>query len=297
VELFLMKIKKTVGEQVFQIFNYVFLGLMTLTFILPFWTTVISSFVGEQERINRGMLILWPRVFDFSAYQTILRKGSNVYMGFAVTLTRTMVGTAASMLVTAMLALGLAKRDLPFRTPISFLIYFTMLFSGGLIPTFLVVKYTGLYDTIGAFIVPSLVSVWNLLLLRNFFMEIPESLEEAAFIDGATPAKYLSRIVIPLSLPSIATISLFYAVWHWNSWFDALIYISNQKLLPLQMILRNVIIASSVENILESGTTMPPPLETVKGATIVVSTQPILFVYPYIQRYFVKGIMVGGVKG
>lgn len=292
-----MTVKKTVGERLFKIFNYIFLGLLTFVFLIPFWTTVISSFVGEQERISRGMFILWPKTFDFSAYRVILRKGSDVYMGYGVTLLRTIVGTAASIIVTSMLALGLAKKDLPFRIPMSFLIYFTMLFSGGLIPTYLVVKYTGLYDSLGAFIVPSLVSVWNLMLLRNFFMELPESIEEAAFIDGATPAKYLTRIVIPLSLPSIATISLFYAVWHWNSWFDALIYISNRSLLPLQMILRNVIIASSVENILESGTTMPPPLETVKGATIVVSTLPILFVYPFVQKYFVKGIMVGGVKG
>jgi len=292
-----MKVKKTVGEQTFKISNYIFLGLLTLVFLIPFWTIIISSFVGEQERISRGMLILWPKTFDFSAYKTILRKGSDIYMGFGVTLIRTVVGTAASMMVTSMLALGLAKRDLPFRTSISFLIYFTMLFSGGLIPTYLVVKYTGLYDTLGAFIVPSLISVWNLLLLRNFFMQIPESFEEAAFIDGATPAKYLIHIVIPLSLPSIATISLFYGVWHWNSWFDALIYVSSRDLLPLQMLLRNVIIASSVENILESGTTMPPPLETIKGATIVVSTLPILCVYPFIQKYFVKGIMVGGVKG
>ena len=292
-----MKISKTPGERIFHILNYAFLLLLTLAFIIPFWTTIVTSFVGETERLRRGMFIFFPEKIDLSAYKTILSKGSDVYSGYAVTLTRTVLGTLANMTATIMLAFGLAKRDLPFRTPITFAIYFTMLFSGGLIPTFLVVKYTGLYNNMGAYIVPGLISVWNLFLLRNFLMEIPVSLEEAAYIDGATPAKMLIKIIIPLSMPAIATISLFYAVWHWNSWFDALIYISNNRLLPLQMILRNIIIASNTENIIDTATVRPPPLETVKGATIVVSTLPILCAYPFVQKYFVKGIMVGGVKG
>jgi len=229
-----MKAIKTRGERVFQIINYALLLILTLTFIIPFWTTIVTSFIGETERLRRGMFIFFPEKIDLSAYQSVLRKGSDVFMGYAVTLARTIFGTLANMAVTTMLAFGLAKKDLPFRTPITFAIYFTMLFSGGLIPTFLVVKYTGLYNNLGAYIVPGLVSVWNLLLLRNFLMEIPASLEESAYIDGATPSILLIKIIIPLSMPAIATISLFYAVWHWNSWFDALIYISNSRLLPLQ---------------------------------------------------------------
>lgn len=292
-----MKITRTPGERIFQIVNYTFLLILTLTFIIPFWTTVVTSFVGETERLRRGMFIFFPEKIDLSAYITVLRKGSDVYTGYAVTLARTIFGTFANMVVTTMLAFGLAKKDLPFRTPITFAIYFTMLFSGGLIPTFLVVKYTGLYNNMGAYIVPGLISVWNLFLLRNFLMEIPASIEESAYIDGATPFTLLVKIIIPLSMPAIATISLFYAVWHWNSWFDALIYISDNRLLPLQMILRNIIIASNTENIIDTAAVRPPPLETIKGATIVVSTLPILFVYPFAQKYFVKGIMVGGIKG
>lgn len=289
--------KMHAGDRVFIVCNYVLLGLLTLLFIIPLWSTLMTSFIGEAERLRRGMFIFWPEQLDFSAYQSILRKNSPVFTGYAVTLTRTIAGTFLNMLVTTMLAYGLAKRTLPLRVPLTFLIYFTMLFSGGLVPTYLVVKHTGLYNSVGALIVPSLVSVWNLLLMRNFFMQIPESLEEAAIIDGASPPVILFRIVLPLSISSLVTIALFYAVWHWNSWFDGLIYISDRRMQPLQMVLRDIIIASSTETMFEFTSEAPPPLETVKGATIVVSTLPILMVYPFIQKYFIKGVMVGGVKG
>ena len=282
---------------VFGVVNGIFLLLMTLVFIIPLWTTVVTSLVSDAERMRRGMFMLFPQAIETAAYETILKPGSLVYSGYLVTLIRTFGGTAANMLVTSLLAFGMAKRELPGRTPVTFLIYFTMLFSGGLVPTFLVVKYTGLYNSIWALIVPGLVNVWNLFLLRNFFMQIPASMEEAAVMDGASLLIIYLRIVLPLSLASLVTIALFYAVAHWNAWFDALIYTQGRDLMPLQMVLRNIIIASNVEDVYERLTMTPPPLETVKAAAIVVSTVPILLVYPIAQKYFIKGVMIGGVKG
>jgi len=174
-----------------------------------------------------------------------------------------------------------------------------MLVSGGLIPSFLLVKYIGLYNNVWALIVPGLISVWNMILLRNFFMQIPESLEESAILDGATPIQILIKIIIPLSVPAIATIGLFYAVAHWNDWYDAFIYITDSQKLPVQNIMRNIVIGASIADLGNEGMSdsVKPPTETIKSAVIIISTLPILCVYPFIQKYFVKGIMVGSVKG
>ena len=289
--------RKRAPFKVFDVVNYTFLTLLTLVFILPFWSTIVTSFVSEAERLARGMFIFYPQNIDLGAYTAVLKPGSQVYSGYIITIIRTFGGTTCNMLVTVTLAYGMSKKGLPGRTIITFLIYFTMLFSGGLVPTYLVVRHTGLYNNIGAYIVPGLVSVWNLFLMRNFFMQIPESLEEAAIIDGASPLTVLLRVVLPLSLSSLVTIALFYAVGHWNSWFDGLIYVQKIELLPLQNILRNIIIASNVENVVDHFSAAPPPLESIKGATIVVSTLPILLIYPFAQKYFIKGVMVGGIKG
>ncbi|MDR2478824.1 MAG: carbohydrate ABC transporter permease [Treponema sp.] len=276
---------------------YLVLTILAVIFLLPFWMVAVTSVISESERLSRGLLLLYPRKLDFSAYQVILAKNSQIVSAYGVTILRTVVGTLCNLLVTSGLAYGLAKKTLPFRKPITMAIFFTSIFYPGLIPVYLTIKYTGLYDTFLAFIVPNLVVAWWMLILRNFFMQIPEEIEEAATIDGASPPLILFRIILPLSLPSLATIGMFYAVWHWNSWFDGMIYVSKMSLQPAQVVLRNIISASMIENLDPTASEVPPPLEAVKAAAIMVTTIPILVVYPFIQRYFVKGALVGSVKG
>lgn len=292
-----MKRKKSASDQVVDVFIYGSLILLALIFLIPFWMVLVTSVVSETERLSRGLLIMYPKQLDFSAYKTILSKNSQIISAYGITIMRTVIGTACNLLVTAMMAYGLSKRTLPFRKTLTLAVFFTSIFNPGLIPTFLAVKYTGLYDTFGAFIIPNLVVVWWMLILRNFFMQIPDEMEEAALIDGASPVTVLFKIILPLSLPSLATIGMFYAVWHWNSWFDGMLYISRSSLFPVQVVLKNIISASMVENLDLYAGSVPPPLEAVKSAAIMVSTVPILLVYPFVQKYFVKGVMVGGVKG
>ena len=282
----------------FDFINYSFMLFLIFLFVLPLWSVVVVSVVSEAERFRRGMFIFYPQELNFTAYMGILKKGSDVYTGYGVTIFRATVGTACNMVVTTLMAYSLSKRGLFGRTFFTFFVYFTMLFNGGLVPTFLVVKYTGLYNSLWAYIIPGLVSAWNLLLMRNFFMQVPDALEEAALIDGASPPTVLFRIVLPLSVPSLVTIALFYMVGHWNSWFDGIIYIQRRNMLTLQNILREIIMASStIESNLDLRADEIPPLEAVKGAAIIVSTLPILLVYPFLQKYFVKGVMIGSIKG
>ena len=276
---------------------YTFLIMLGLVFLVPFWMTAVTSVVSEQERISRGLFFLYPQKIDLSAYKVILGKNSQILSGYWITISRTVVGTFLNLLVTSMLSYGLAKRDLPHRKIITLAIFFTSVFNPGLIPNYLIVRYTGIYNTFWVFILPGLVGVWNMLILRNFFMQIPLELEEAAIIDGASPPIILFRIIIPLSLPAIATIGMFYAVSHWNAWFDGMIYITRSYLMPAQVVLRNIIAASNMENLDATIVEVPPPLESVKTAAIMVTTIPILVVYPFIQKYFVKGALVGSVKG
>lgn len=199
------------------------------------------------------------------------------------------------------LTYGLSRKELKGRTVLTGFVFFTMLFSGGMIPSFILVKGMGLIDSRWSMVLPCLVNTWNLLIMRNFFYGIPKSLEEAAVIDGANDMQILGRIVLPLSKASIATIGLFYAVGHWNAWFDSMLYINQTALLPMQNILRNIITAASSIGDLGAeaynSLDVVPPSQSIRAATIVVTTLPILAVYPFIQKYFVKGVMVGSVKG
>lgn len=289
--------KYTPSQKFANAIIYLLLILLALVFIVPVWIVVVTSVISETERLSRGLLLLYPKSIDLSAYDAILGRNSQILHGYIITILRTIIGTGLNLVVTSMLAYSLSKRNLPFRNTITFLIFFTSIFNPGLIPNFLIVKYTGIYDTFWAFILPNLVVAWWLLILRNFMMQIPDSLEEAAIVDGANPAMILFKIYLPLSLPSIVTIGMFYAVWHWNSWFDGMIYVSNMDLFPAQVVLKNIIASSQIENLDLLGAEVPPPLESVKSAAIVVTTLPILCVYPFIQKYFVKGALVGGVKG
>jgi putative aldouronate transport system permease protein len=300
-----MKIKSSKSDRVFDIINTTILIILTLLFLMPFWLVLTSSIVSEVERNTRGMMIFLPHSFDLSSYKMILGPGTIIYQAYFNTFVRVAAGTLLNMVVTTLTAFALSKRDLPKRRAITFFFFFTILFngqasvsSGTLIPTFIMVNQFKMFNSFLALIVPSMVNAWWMLLLRNFFMEIPPSMEESASLDGATPFRTLVSIILPLSLPSLMTIGLFYAVWHWNQWFDAFIYITDYAKMPVQNVLREIVFSTNLTNSnlvrLDAGA---PPSEKLKSVTIMVSTIPFLCIYPFIQRYFVKGVMVGSVKG
>ena len=261
---------------------------------------VVNSFVSAAEVARRGQFILWPEEFDFSAYN-MLFNSDRIYSGYANTLFVTIVGTALSMIMTISLAYPLSKKDLRGRNAILGMVFFTMLFNAGTIPNFLLVKEIGLLDTRWALVLPYICNTWNMLIMRNFFYAIPDSLEEAAYLDGANQMQVIIKIILPLSLPSIATISMFYAVSFWNAWFPGVMYVTNKSLQPVQNIMRSIIVAASGQmedlGIMIDDIEVMPTSNTIKCAAIVITTLPILCVYPFIQKYFVKGVMVGSVKG
>lgn len=290
----------TLSESIYRTFCYMLTFLLVFIMVVPIFNVFITSFISEAEIARRGSFILWPENFEPSAYNMVFRS-PNIWRGFRNTSFIVLVGTSLSMLFSIAMAYPLSKKRLWGRNAILGMMTFTMLFSGGMVPTYLTLNAYGVLDTRWAFILPTMISTWNTLLLRNFFYSIPESLEEAALLDGATQIQIILRVVLPLSLPSIATIGMFYGVGYWNSWFPGAIYITDSKLQPIQNVMRTI-----VESATAGGADMDvsfdavgviPPSAALKSATIIVSTVPILVVYPFIQKYFVAGVMVGSVKG
>ncbi|OOC58623.1 carbohydrate ABC transporter permease [Paenibacillus ihbetae] len=291
-------IKPTRSERIFDAANIVFLIFLSLMFVIPFLAVLSTSFISAEESMRRGAFVLIPERLDFTAYDVLLNRGKIILNAYQVTLFRVIVGTFLNLLFTSMLAYGLARRSLPGRNGLVLFIFLTMIFQGGLIPNYMLMDTLGLKDSLWVLIFPSLVSAWNLFILRNFFMGLPEELEESAVIDGATPQLILFKIVIPLSMPAMATIGLFYAVHHWNDWFGASIYINDINKMPIQVIMRNILLTGITQNEAQLEYVQnPPPAATLKSAVIIISTLPILFVYPFLQKYFVKGVMVGSIKG
>ncbi|MCI9456630.1 MAG: carbohydrate ABC transporter permease [Oscillospiraceae bacterium] len=280
-----------------QIVNYALLTLLAFICLYPFLNVIAYSLSGYNAVLS-NRVTFFPIDFNLEAYSQILGK-TQIWNAMRTTVIVTLVGTALSLLLTIFAAYGLSRRDLPGRKFLTGMILFTMYFGGGMIPTFLVVKATGLYDTIGALFIPQAVNVFNFIVMRTFFLNLPESLEEAARIDGASYMKVLIKIVLPLSLSIIATIGLFYAVGYWNTYFDALLYIQDPDKYTLQLRLRSLLFGEELNN---SGANLEGigtqvMTQSLKMATVAVSTIPILIVYPWLQKYFVKGVMVGSVKG
>ncbi len=291
-------LKLSRNEQIVHGLIYLILILLTLAFLLPFIIVVSTSFISEAEFAARGGYVLYPKEISFGAYEILLRRSQVIFNAYRVTGLRVVIGTLMNLLFTVPMAYTLAQRKLPGRVALTIFVFVTMVFSGGLIPRFILVDALGLRNTLWSMIFPGLISAWNLLIMRNFFMSLPEEFFEAAIVDGATPPTILMRIVLPLSMPVIATIGLFYAVYHWNAWFDAAIYIDRSDMRPLQIILRGLLASTSMQGMEELAfTENPPPAASLRSALILVSTVPVLFVYPFIQRYFVKGVMIGGIKG
>ena len=290
--------RNSLGENFFNFLIIIILLILTLSFLLPFIIVLSTSLISELEWAERGGHVLYPKNLSFAAYEILFGKSYVLFNAYQITFLRVTLGTFCNMIFTTSLAYALAQKDLPGRVPLTFLVFFTMIFNGGLIPHFLLVDFLNLRNTILALFVPTLINGWYLLIMRNFFMKIPRDLVDAAIIDGASPFKILVNVVLPLSMPVIATISLFYAVYHWNEWFYASIYISENDMKPMQIILRGLLNQATMQGIDNiSFMEEPPPAASLRSALIIFSTVPILLVYPFIQRYFIKGIMVGGVKG
>lgn len=289
---------RNLASRLFHICNYTFLSIVALITVIPFIHVIAGSFTTVQELAQKKFVLI-PTEYSLDAYRYIFSTNS-LFRSLVVSIGVTAVGTLTSMLITSLMAYGLARKGVDGRRTMMFLVVFTMMFSGGIIPTFLVVKSMGLIDSYWSMIIPTLVSPFNMIILRNFFMNIPEGLEESAQIDGCNDLGIFFRIVLPLSMPAIATISLFYAVSYWNSYFNAIMYLNDAYKWPVQIILRQIVILASGINFDNAGLGndfIPPPDQTIKMAVIVVATVPILLVYPFLQKHFTKGALLGSVKG
>lgn len=285
---------RTTGDKWFEAVNYVLLSFIIVICLLPILNIVAKSFSSEAYVLS-GDIFLIPKGFNVVAYEIVL--GSRrFWTSFGNTIFITIFGTIINTLLTIFAGYALSRKRLKGQRMFLFLFIFAMLFNGGIIPTYLVVKSFGLLNTLWALIVPGLVAPFNMIIMRLYFYNVPDSLEESAKIDGASNFRILFSIMIPLSMPAIATISLFYAVEYWNNYFEALIYINDFHLFPLQVYLREVIMNASGADLNNFDLMMQTAQESVRGATVVAATLPILLVYPFLQKHFVKGVMLGAVK-
>lgn len=289
-------IKRNKSEVIFDRINIIFMFILSIFMLYGFWNQINVSISNPQLALSGGMFLI-PKGFSLEAYKSVFRS-AYIWTGYANTLIVTIVGTFFGVFVTALFAYPLSRKSLPGRKFFNILVVGTMLFNGGMIPTYLIVKSTGLLNTRLALIIPALIGGFNVIIMRNFFSNVPEALEESARIDGANDFYIFFRIILPLSKPVMATVALWISVAHWNNFFSAMIYLRDRNLFPLQMILKEIINAANIDEMLEiSEDDLYVVPETIKAASIMVATVPILFVYPFIQKYFVKGIMLGSVKG
>jgi putative aldouronate transport system permease protein len=289
--------RQTAGEKIFGVFNILVLGAIALLCVYPFIYTLSISLSTAGEAGREG-LHLYPREVSLLSYKTVL-SNSNIITGYVNTLVRTLLGTVLTVLACSIAAYPLSRRELPHRALLTFLIVFTMLFGGGMVPGYLLIKNLGFINTIWALVLPGMLGAFNILIIKSFFQSLPEELVESARMDGAGEWRILFQIYIPLSKPVLATVALWSAVGHWNAWFDALLYITDDRKQVLQAFLQRIVIESGTK-MMELGITDTAILkftpETIKAATIIVTILPIICVYPFVQKYFVKGIMLGGVK-
>jgi putative aldouronate transport system permease protein len=289
---------QSLSDRIFSLVVYTVLIGLSVSIILPM-LQVITISMSPVEVINRYGFHFIPTKFDFSGYQAVFHK-KIIWISYGNTIVRTVLGTSITIVMTFLGAYPLSKQQLPHRTFWTGIIVFTMFFSGGLIPSYILIKNIGLMNSVWALVLPGAVSVFLLLIVRNFIIALPESLEESAKIDGANDIYILWKIVIPLSMPVLATVALYSAIGHWNAWFDSMLYIQNEKKQVLQLILRKIIIDGTADPSVTGLTemmTQPTNIQAIKMATLVVSIVPIICIYPFLQKYFVKGTMLGSVKG
>lgn len=287
------------GEKIFSVFNYFFMCMLIVLMVYPFWYLVMGS-ISDAKLAAGGGLFLIPAGFSTEAYKAILNNASFI-SSFKTTVFVTVVGTFLGTFFTATTAYAISKNRLRGGGVVSFLILFTMLFNGGLVPSYLLVRMLGLMNSYWALILPNLLSAFNIFVMRSFFKGIPDTLEEAAKIDGANDLTIFFKVVLPLSKPVLATIGLFIAVFYWNDFFSTVLYISDKEKWQLQAFLRDII--SNTAQVVKSSSGVGMGMQTsvseftVRMASIVVATIPILIVYPFLQKHFAKGAMIGSIKG
>lgn len=295
--------KDTLGDRIMVGFIYIFLILLAVSTLYPFLNALAVSF-NQGLDTSKGGVTLWPRVFTLENYKIVF-EDDRLMSGFIVSVLRTVIGTASAILCTAIFSYGMSRRELIGRKYYMVMCIITMYFSGGLIPSFLLIRNLGLMNSFWVFIIPGLIGVWNMIIFKTFFQGLPAGLEESAKIDGCGNWGTLFRVVLPLSGPVIATLALFTAVSHWNEWFLAGIYISDQNLYPIQTILRQILLSNIVSD--QAGSLDAASLahlqraktvtsKSLSMATMIVATLPIICVYPFVQKYFVKGVLVGSLK-
>ena len=293
-----MKIKPSIGDHIFNNINHFVLILLMLVTLYPFVYVVFASISDPIAIMQHKGLLIYPKGFQFEAYKIVINTPM-ISISYANTIFYLIAGTFINILLSTMGAYVLSREHFLLKNHIMFFISFTMFFHGGLIPNYLLVRNIGISDTVWALLLPRAISAWNLIIMRTGFKSIPASLEESARLDGARDITIMIRIIMPLSLPVISVMVLFYGVYHWNAWFDAMVYLRRRTLFPLQLILREILIGASQMEMLSdvSDNLKRPGLESlVKYATIMVATIPILCVYPFLQKYFVKGVMIGAIK-
>jgi putative aldouronate transport system permease protein len=284
---------RSLDDKIFNGIIYVILGLCGLAAILPILYVVSVSITPFGEVLRNGGFILFPREITFSAYRTLLTE-SNIPKAFQITVLITVIGTAVNLVLTGLMAYPLSRKNLPARNFFLLMIVFTMLFSGGIIPTYLVVKSMGLLDSIWAMILPNAVWSFNVLIMKSFFEGLPEELFESARMDGAKEFRILLQIVTPLSIPVLLTVGLFYLVGHWNEFFQAIFYVTDRSLFPLQVVVREILMQS--QQPLENAENMMPT-QTMQMASVMIASLPVIVIYPFLQKHFTKGMLLGSIKG
>lgn len=281
---------------------YILLILLSFTALYPFWNTLVVS-LNEGLDTAKGGITFWPREFTWTNYEIVFTN-DRILQSFGISILRTVIGTVSAIFMTALLAYGMSKSYLMGRKFLTIFFIFTLYFGGGLVPSYLLIKSLGLMNNFLVFIIPGLISVWNMIIFRTFFKSLPNGLEESAQIDGCSNWGVFIRIVLPLSGPVIATLSLFTAISHWNDWFTPTIYITNQDLMPVQTILRRILNANLINDVIGGGDSLASEKLSKKSltskslisATVMVVSLPIIVVYPFVQRFFVNGVMVGSLK-
>lgn len=290
--------KRTMEDYAIDLFVYGFLILLALSTLLPF-ANVFSKSVSEEWAVVSGKVGILPVGFQLGTLHYVITSKQFIN-SFTVSVAITLIGTLAAILLTAVSAYPLSKKHIAGVKPVLVIYVFTMLFNGGLIPNYLLIKNMGLMNNFLSLILPGMINVFNLLVVKNYYESLPDSLEESARLDGAGNLAILFRIILPLSTPVLATVSLFYAVSYWNDFFNAMLYISKPAMKPLQLYLRDIVmdansVAAGLDKSVDDLMNVSP--EGVRSATVIASTVPILLVYPYLQKYFIKGILIGSVKG
>lgn len=288
--------RRSVGDIIANVVIYILLTLIAVIMVIPFIYVIAASFATEAEIQTRPIFFIpdsptldaYARIFDMNDM------GTRVFHSLLISVCVTAIGTFINLFFTTTMAYGLSRTNLIGKKPLLNMVLFTMVFGGGMIPLFLVVKGLGMYDTYAALILPGAISAYNMIIVRNFFMELPRELEEAASIDGCGDIGIFIKIALPLSLPCLATFGLFYAVGHWNNYFGALLYLEDSTKFPFQLVLRNIVMQTA-ETQTDPNALIPE--DTLKMAVIVIGTVPILIVYPFLQKHFAAGVMVGAVKG